>query len=101
MGAGTWSQFGNSMIRPVTLISVPSPMRPTQNQPFSPALKRPDGTSLPENMPPKRMSHARSPRPGRFQRTKMTASSTMLTMKRGPMKLCRFFMSIVSHANSV
>ena len=67
--ARTCSKFGNSMMRPVTLRTVPSTTTLSQNQPFSPALKRPEGTSCSPNMPPAFTSQVRSPLAGKLERT--------------------------------
>jgi hypothetical protein len=64
-----WFQLGKSRIRPVTLMVIPRITTPAQNHSFSMPLKRPEGSSWPENMPPKRVIQRTSPLRHRLSRT--------------------------------
>src|SRR5712664_4005011 len=56
-----WSKFGKSRMSPVTTRITDRKQGSTQNRIFSPALKRPEGASLPflDSMPPNVFSHPR------------------------------------------
>jgi len=47
-----WSKLGKSSTRPLTHDTKPRPITPPQNQIFSPALKRPEGTTSLVSTPP-------------------------------------------------
>ena len=89
----SWSKFGNSMISPVTLMITPSSTTPIQNQPFSPKLNRPEGTSSPLNRPPALAIHWASLECQKLSLTNTMIVSSRLRMKNGPTKLCRFLAS--------
>ncbi|MNT29381.1 hypothetical protein D3C72_1651160 [compost metagenome] len=69
----------------------PNTNTPIQNHIFSPALKRPLGTCLPDARPPRLVTQRMSSRLGRLSRTNTTKATITDSVKIGPITLCRFF----------
>ena len=90
-----------SSTRPEATTTTPGTVTPHQNMPFSPALKRCEGTSWSPNMPPAFDSQTKSARLAMLSRTKTRITTSSDTANSGPAKLWTFFSTKVSAPKTV
>ena len=93
--------MSRSSTRPDATMITPGIVTPHQKIPFSPALKRCEGTSCSPSMPPALDNHTKSATLAMLSLIKVMMIKARDTANKGPTKLCTFLSKKVSQPNSV